>query len=108
MATKLKLPASAYILSKEYVTMQREPPPFVWAVPDEKNILTWNYIIVGGTTVLYSALLTELSSVAHLIHPSPAENIYHGQVLLLFPSEYPFKSPGIKMLTRSGRFHPTR
>jgi hypothetical protein len=27
-------------LNKEYVAMQREPPPFVWAVPDEKNILT--------------------------------------------------------------------
>ena len=27
-------------LSKEYVAMQKEPPPFVWAAPDEKNILT--------------------------------------------------------------------
>jgi hypothetical protein len=27
-------------LTKEYVAMQKEPPPFVWAVPDEKNILT--------------------------------------------------------------------
>lgn len=27
-------------LTKEYVSMQKEPPPFVWAVPDEKNILT--------------------------------------------------------------------
>lgn len=26
-------------LTKEYVTMQKEPPPFVWAAPDEKNIL---------------------------------------------------------------------
>jgi len=26
-------------LSKEYVAMQREPPPFVWAAPDEKDIL---------------------------------------------------------------------
>ena len=26
-------------LSKEYITMQKEPPPFVWAAPDEKNIL---------------------------------------------------------------------
>ncbi|PBK81747.1 hypothetical protein ARMGADRAFT_1068463, partial [Armillaria gallica] len=100
-----KLPASAYVLSKEYVTMQREPPPFVWAVPD-KNISTWNYIVVGETAVLYSALLTELSSVAHLIHLSPEENMYHG--LLLFPSEYPFRPPGIKMLTSSGRFHPDK
>jgi hypothetical protein len=27
-------------LSKEYVAMQKEPPPFVWAAPDEKDILT--------------------------------------------------------------------
>ncbi|SJL12422.1 uncharacterized protein ARMOST_15849 [Armillaria ostoyae] len=101
MATK----AASKRLSKEYVTMQREPP-FVWAVPDKKNISTWNYIIIGGTAVLYSALLTELSSVAHLMHPSPAENMHHG--LLLFPSEYPFKPPGIKMLTRSGRFLPDK
>lgn len=26
-------------LSKEYITMQREPPPFVWAAPEEKDIL---------------------------------------------------------------------
>jgi ubiquitin-conjugating enzyme E2 J2 len=33
-------------LSKEYVAMQKEPPPFIWAAPDEKNILTWNFLIV--------------------------------------------------------------
>ncbi|OJT13737.1 Ubiquitin-conjugating enzyme E2 6, partial [Trametes pubescens] len=33
-------------LSKEYIAMQKEPPPFVWAAPDEKNILTWNFIIM--------------------------------------------------------------
>ncbi|EEB98157.1 hypothetical protein MPER_02385, partial [Moniliophthora perniciosa FA553] len=27
-------------LTKEYVAMVKEPPPFIWAVPDEKNILT--------------------------------------------------------------------
>ncbi|KAK7687660.1 hypothetical protein QCA50_008875 [Cerrena zonata] len=32
--------AASKRLNKEYVAMQREPPPFVWAVPDEKNILT--------------------------------------------------------------------
>lgn len=31
-------------LNKEYVAMQREPPPFVWAAPDEKNILTCEYL----------------------------------------------------------------
>ncbi|KAG6902491.1 hypothetical protein C0995_016068 [Termitomyces sp. Mi166 len=75
-------------LTKEYVSMQKEPPPFVWAVPDEKNILTWNYIIRGPPDSPY------------------AGGEYHG--VLLFPSEYPFKPPGIKMYTPSGRFHPDR
>lgn len=71
-------------LTKEYVAMQKEPPPFVWAVPDEKNILTWNYLIRGPPDSVY------------------AGGEYHG--VLLFPSEYPFKPPGIKMFTPSGRF----
>lgn len=68
--------------------MQKEPPPFIWAVPDEKNILTWDYIIRGPPDSPY------------------AGGEYHGQ--LVFPSEYPFKPPGIKMLTPSGRFQPDK
>jgi len=68
--------------------MQKEPPPFVWAVPDEKNILTWNYIIRGPPDSPF------------------AGGEYHG--VLLFPPEYPFKPPGIKMLTPSGRFQPDK
>ncbi|CAE6440732.1 unnamed protein product [Rhizoctonia solani] len=33
-------------LSKEFMAMQRSPPPFVWASPEEKNILHWNFIVV--------------------------------------------------------------
>jgi len=68
--------------------MQLEPPPFVWAVPDEKNILTWNFLIRGPSDSPF------------------AGGEYHG--VLLFPSEYPFKPPGIKMFTPSGRFQPDR
>jgi len=68
--------------------MQREPPPFIWAVPDEKNILNWNYIIRGPPDSPF------------------AGGEYHG--VLLFPPEYPFKPPGIKMFTPSGRFQPDR
>jgi len=68
--------------------MQREPPPFVWAAPDEKNILTWNFLIRGPPDSPF------------------AGGEYHG--VLLFPSEYPFKPPGIKMLTPSGRFQPDK
>ncbi|EPQ56697.1 UBC-like protein [Gloeophyllum trabeum ATCC 11539] len=75
-------------LTKEYVNMQKEPPPFVWAIPDEKNILTWNYIIRGPPDSPF------------------AGGEYHG--VLMFPSEYPFKPPGIKMYTPSGRFQPDK
>ncbi|ETW79170.1 hypothetical protein HETIRDRAFT_324309 [Heterobasidion irregulare TC 32-1] len=75
-------------LSKEYVTMQKEPPPFVWAAPDEKDILTWNYVLRGPPDSPF------------------AGGEYHG--VLLFPSEYPFKPPGIKMYTPSGRFQPDK
>jgi ubiquitin-conjugating enzyme E2 J2 len=75
-------------LSKEYVSMQKEPPPFIWAAPDEKNILNWNFLIRGPPDSPYSG------------------GEYHG--VLLFPSDYPFKPPGIKMFTPSGRFHPDR
>lgn len=68
--------------------MQREPPPFVWAVPDEKNILAWHYILRGPPDTPF------------------AGGEYHG--VLLFPSEYPFKPPGIKMFTPSGRFQPDK
>ncbi|KAF8269681.1 UBC-like protein [Lactarius quietus] len=84
MATK----AAYKRLSKEYITMQREPPPFVWAAPEEKDILTWNFIIHGPPDSPYVG------------------GEYHG--VLLFPSEYPFKPPGIKMYTPSGRFQPDK
>ncbi|KAL0953334.1 hypothetical protein HGRIS_004579 [Hohenbuehelia grisea] len=80
--------AASKRLSKEFVTMQKEPPPFVWAAPDEKNILTWNFIIRGPADSPY------------------AGGEYHG--VLQFPSEYPFKPPGIKMFTPSGRFQPDK
>jgi len=84
MATK----AAHKRLSKEFVAMQREPPPFIWASPDEKNILAWNFLIRGPPD-------------------SPFEGgEFHG--VLLFPPEYPFKPPGIKMITPSGRFAPDK
>jgi len=84
MATK----AAYKRLSKEYVAMRKEPPPFVWAAPDEKDILTWNFILRGPPDSPFVG------------------GEYHG--VLLFPSEYPFKPPGIKMYTPSGRFQPDK
>lgn len=35
-------------LSKEYMAMQKSPPPFVWAAPDEKNILLCTSYLIGS------------------------------------------------------------
>jgi len=86
--TLMASPAAQKRLTKEYASMQKQPPPFVYAVPDENNILTWNYIIRGPSDCPY------------------AGGEYHG--VLLFPPEYPFRPPGIKMYTPSGRFQPDK
>ncbi|KAF9244169.1 UBC-like protein [Melanogaster broomeanus] len=75
-------------VSRNMSACKKEPPPFIWAVPDEKNILTWNYLIRGPPDSPF------------------AGGEYHG--VLLFPAEYPFKPPGIKMFTPSGRFQPDK
>ncbi|SGY74409.1 BQ5605_C005g03362 [Microbotryum silenes-dioicae] len=72
-------------LSKEYQSMQKAPPPFVWARPNESNVLEWHYILQG---------------------PSDSPGEYWGT--LLFPSDYPFAPPTIKMMTPSGRFAPSQ
>ena len=96
--------------------MQREPPPFVWAAPEEKDILTcapihshivyltahsslWtgNFIIVRALTLeTHREWLTRNLLSQHGPPDSPyVGGEYHG--VLLFPSEYPFKPPGIKV-----------
>lgn len=82
MATKL----AQKRLSKELMAMKKDSPPFILAQPEEKNILDWHFIIRG-----------------------PPDSPYHGgeyHGLLMFPSDYPFKPPDIKMFTPSGRFEP--
>lgn len=66
--------------------MQKSPPPFIWACPEEKNILDWHFIIRGPPDSPY------------------AGGEYHG--LIWFPSDYPFKPPDVKFFTPSGRFEP--
>ncbi|SOV02984.1 probable UBC6 - E2 ubiquitin-conjugating enzyme [Ustilago sp. UG-2017a] len=73
-------------LTKEAQLMDKDPPPLVYARPREDNILEWHYILRGPPDTPY------------------AGGEYHGQ--LLFPPEFPFKPPGIKMQTPSGRFAP--
>ncbi|XAO25079.1 hypothetical protein I312_103888 [Cryptococcus bacillisporus CA1280] len=71
-------------LQKEYLSMQKSPPPFIWACPEEKNILDWHFIIRGPPDTPYEG------------------GEYHG--LIWFPSDYPFKPPDVKLFTPSGRF----
>ena len=94
--------------------MQKEPPPFVWAAPDEKDILTCAPIFRRDGLNIYLLFFREFyyRADAHLAtdvcvadslppfqHGPPDSPYvggeYHG--VLLFPSEYPFKPPGIKV-----------
>lgn len=71
-------------LTREYKTIQQNPPPFITARPNEHNILEWHYIITGPPGTEYEG------------------GQYHGT--LTFQKDYPFKPPAIRMVTPSGRF----
>lgn len=74
-------------LTREYKTISENPPPYIVAHPSESNILEWHYILTG-----------------------PPDTPYHnGQYwgTLMFPHDYPFKPPAIRMHTPSGRFQPS-
>ncbi|SPO05543.1 probable ubiquitin-conjugating enzyme [Cephalotrichum gorgonifer] len=83
MATK----AARTRLTREYKAITINPPPYITAHPSESNILEWHYIITG-----------------------PEDTPYHdGQYwgTLIFPPNYPFAPPAIRMHTPSGRFQPS-
>ena len=71
-------------LRKEYIALQKKPLENIFAVPVEKNILEWHYVIRGTEDTPY------------------AGGYYHGK--LKFPREYPMKPPSVLMLTPNGRF----
>lgn len=73
-------------LTREYLQISQSPPPFIEAHPNESNILEWYYVITGPPDTPY------------------AGGEYMGS--LVFPSDYPFKPPAIRMFTPSGRFIP--
>ncbi|KAI1373125.1 ubiquitin-conjugating enzyme [Hypoxylon crocopeplum] len=74
-------------LAREYKTISENPPPYISAHPSESNILEWHYIITGPEDTPY----------------------HHGQYwgTLIFPPNYPFAPPAIRMHTPSGRFQPS-
>ena len=80
MATK----AAHKRLTKEYAVLAAKPPPYIIAHPSESNILEWHYILTGPPDTPYEG------------------GQYWGT--LVFPSDYPFAPPAIRMHTPSGRF----
>ncbi|KAI8348914.1 ubiquitin-conjugating enzyme/RWD-like protein [Mortierella sp. GBAus27b] len=71
-------------LTKEYINIQKSPPAYLFARPLESNILEWHYVLKGPPETPYHG------------------GEYHGK--LVFPSDYPFKPPSIRMITPNGRF----
>lgn len=64
--------------------MKTSPPEFITAAPDPSNILEWYYCLQGPPGTVYEG------------------GLYMGQVV--FPGNYPFAPPAIRMLTPNGRF----
>ncbi|CAD6571684.1 MAG: Ubiquitin-conjugating enzyme E2 6 [Cyphobasidiales sp. Tagirdzhanova-0007] len=75
-------------LAHEYQSLAKTPPPFCVARPLESNLLECHFIMRGPADSPY------------------AGGEYHGT--LIFPPQYPFSPPGIKVFTPSGRFQPDR
>ena len=71
-------------LTREYATLSQSPPPYISAHPSEQNILEWHYVLTGPPGTPYDG------------------GQYWGS--LVFPSDYPFAPPSIRMHTPSGRF----
>jgi ubiquitin-conjugating enzyme E2 J2 len=71
-------------LKQDYLRLNKDPVPYVRAVPLPNNILTWHYVVTGPENSLYEG------------------GYFHGK--LVFPKEFPFKPPAIYMITPNGRF----
>lgn len=86
-------PLATKRLQRELKALHKNPlsNPKIVAQPNESNILEWHYVLEGPTDD----------------PKSPYKGgIYHGK--LIFPKEYPYKPPGVIMLTPNGRFKPNR
>ena len=71
-------------LSIELKEMVSSPPPLADARPDESNLLRWVFVLDGAPDTPFEG------------------GEYIGE--LVFPEQYPYKPPSIKMTTPSGRF----
>ncbi|EXB64655.1 Ubiquitin-conjugating enzyme E2 34 [Morus notabilis] len=75
-------------LQKEYRALCKEPVSHVVAHPSPNDILEWHYVLEGSEGTPF------------------AGGYYYGKIK--FPPEYPYKPPGITMVTPSGRFMTQR
>ncbi|KAL3632119.1 Ubiquitin-conjugating enzyme E2 34 [Castilleja foliolosa] len=71
-------------LQKEYRSLCKEPVSNVVARPLPNDILDWHYVLEGSQGTAFEG------------------GYYYGKIK--FPSEYPYKPPGISMTTPNGRF----
>ncbi|XP_047333011.1 ubiquitin-conjugating enzyme E2 34-like [Impatiens glandulifera] len=71
-------------LQKEYRSLCKEPVSHVTARPSPNDILEWHYVLEGSEGTPF------------------AGGHYYGKIK--FPPEYPYKPPGITMITPNGRF----
>ncbi|GBG62328.1 hypothetical protein CBR_g29935 [Chara braunii] len=71
-------------LQKEFKALSREPVPHVVAKPSPSDILEWHFVLEGSEGTPFQG------------------GFYYGK--LKFPPDYPFKPPGISMITPNGRF----
>jgi hypothetical protein len=69
-------------LVKELRSLKKDPVENIVALPHSNNLLEWHYVITFNQGDFEGG-------------------IYHGR--LFFPPEYPFKPPGIVMVTPNGR-----
>lgn len=86
-------PLATKRLQRELKALHKNPlsNPKIVAMPNERNILEWHYVLEGPTDD----------------PKSPYKGgIYHGKII--FPKEYPYKPPGVIMCTPNGRFKPNR
>lgn len=74
-------------LTREYQNIQKNPPEYIVAHPSEANILEWHYLLTGAPNTPYEG------------------GQYWGT--LIFPPDYPFAPPAIRMHTPNGRFRPS-
>ncbi|KAJ9625222.1 Ubiquitin-conjugating enzyme E2 6 [Knufia peltigerae] len=77
-------PAAQKRLTREFQILQKSPVPLITAHPSESNILEWHCLLTGAPDTPY----------------------HNGQYwcTLIFPPNYPFAPPAIRMHTPSGRF----